>query len=196
MRNLPPENAKRVFQGEIFDVWQWEQKLFDGSTATFECIERPDTVSVIAAVGEKIIVQEQEQPDRSAFFSVPGGRVDHDAKDPLAQAKRELLEETGFISDDWEKWRTAQPSHRIVYRAHYFIAHNCRNTQEPQLEAGERIVNKLVTFEEFLRIAADERFRDMALANMLLRLQLNPRECEAFRRLLFPEENPHAVDRV
>src|SRR5215467_9321922 len=33
---LIPEHAERVFQGKIFDVYQWPQKLYDGSTATFE----------------------------------------------------------------------------------------------------------------------------------------------------------------
>ena len=31
-----PENAKRVFKGIIFDVYQWEQELYNGSKAVFE----------------------------------------------------------------------------------------------------------------------------------------------------------------
>ena len=30
-----PEQAKKVFDGEIFDVYQWDQEMYDGSTETF-----------------------------------------------------------------------------------------------------------------------------------------------------------------
>ena len=35
---LVPDGATRVFQGEIFGVYQWPQQLFDGSTDTFETV--------------------------------------------------------------------------------------------------------------------------------------------------------------
>jgi len=33
---LVPEEAKLVFKGIIYDVYQWEQKMFDGTFSTFE----------------------------------------------------------------------------------------------------------------------------------------------------------------
>jgi ADP-ribose pyrophosphatase len=41
-----PENAKKVFDGIIFDIYQWEQEQFDGTIKTFEKAKRPDTVVV------------------------------------------------------------------------------------------------------------------------------------------------------
>jgi hypothetical protein len=29
-----PASAKKVFEGVLYDVYQWPQKLYDGSTAT------------------------------------------------------------------------------------------------------------------------------------------------------------------
>ena len=31
-----PKQAKRVFKGVIFDVYQWEQEMFDGTKEIFE----------------------------------------------------------------------------------------------------------------------------------------------------------------
>lgn len=45
---LLPKEAKKVFSGVISEVYQWPQKLFDGTTATFEMIKRPDTVKIVA----------------------------------------------------------------------------------------------------------------------------------------------------
>ena len=38
-----PKNAKRVFKGKIFDVYQWDQKMFDNSVEIFEKMKRTDT---------------------------------------------------------------------------------------------------------------------------------------------------------
>jgi ADP-ribose pyrophosphatase len=94
MKNDLPPDAKLVFKGAIFEVWQWEQKMFDGSTQIFEKVKRPDSADVIAVVGDKIVIETQEQPHRSPFTCIPGGRCDEN-ENPMDGAKRELLEETG-----------------------------------------------------------------------------------------------------
>src|SRR3989338_8402924 len=90
-----PKNAKRVFKGEIFEVWQWRQKMYDGTTETFEMLKRPDTTQVIAVIEDKILILKQKQPNNaSAFLSLAGGRREKN-ESALNSAKRELLEETG-----------------------------------------------------------------------------------------------------
>ncbi len=42
-----PQNAKCVFEGILFDTWQWEQELFDGSFTTFEAIVRIGSTQII-----------------------------------------------------------------------------------------------------------------------------------------------------
>ena len=126
-RQIPP-HAKRVFEGKLFDVWQWEQEMYDGSKKIFERLKRPNSVQAIAIVGDKIIVQTEEQPDRpEPFRSIPGGRCDGD-EDPLLAAKRELLEETGYVSADWELWRERQPVGKIEWTIYTYIARNCTRT--------------------------------------------------------------------
>src|SRR3989344_90768 len=92
-----PENAKRVFRGVIFDVYQWEQEMYDGTRTIFEKLKRPDTVVVFRVLPDgKIILTEQEQPGgKGPFIGATGGRVD-EGEDILAVAKRELLEESGY----------------------------------------------------------------------------------------------------
>src|SRR3989338_5132089 len=86
-----PENAKKVFDGVLFDVYQWEQKLFDGTKTVFEKLKRPDTVVVFPVLDDgKIILTEQKQPGKELFIGATGGRID-DGEDILEAAKRELL---------------------------------------------------------------------------------------------------------
>src|SRR3990167_56699 len=91
-----PKKAKRVFKGVLFDVYHWEEKMFDGSHQTYEKIKRKDSVTVIAVTeDDKIILLDEEQPGRKPFLAVPGGQVDEG--ETFEQAgRRELLEETGY----------------------------------------------------------------------------------------------------
>ena len=58
-----PESAKKVFTGKLFDVYQWEQELFDGSTTTFEKVKTKDIVSIIPVTTDgKIMICKQKQP--------------------------------------------------------------------------------------------------------------------------------------
>src|SRR5258708_6669738 len=111
-RLLPPQ-AKRVFKGVIFDVYQWPQKMFNGSFETFEMLKRPDTIQVIAVKDDKIVVLEEEQPDRGPFFGLPGGRNDHEDESELEAAKREVREETGFTFKTWKLLDVKQPHAKI-----------------------------------------------------------------------------------
>lgn len=186
INNELPANSKMVFKGKIFDVWQWEQKMYDGTIEIFEKLRRPNTAQVITVVGDKILIQTQEQPDRKkSFNSIPGGRCDGD-EDPLAAAKRELLEETGYVSDDWELWREENPAVKIIWTVYTYVARNCRYEQLPHLDAGEKIATRLVSFDEFLMLSEDPSFyerKDLCCA--LIRARFDKKYREEFRKLLF-----------
>lgn len=182
--NPIPEHAKMVFKGKIFEVWQWEQKMFDGSIATFERLRRPNTAQVIAVVGDKILLQEQQQPDSKPFISTPGGRCDW-GEDPLEAAKRELLEETGYVSDDWEKFREVYPVSKIEWTVYTYVARDCRKEKEPELDGGEKIQTRLATFDEFLELAENPIYYDSELKPMMMLTRCDEKKKRELHMLLF-----------
>ena len=179
-----PDNAKRVFKGIIFDVYQWEQELFDGSKTIFEKLKRLNTAETIAIVGNKILIQIEKQPSwTESRPSIPGGRIEKD--EPLEAAKRELLEETGYISKDWVLWTEIDPVFKIEYTVFSYIARNCVLEKEPNIDAGEKIETRLVSFNEFMRIATEDAlFYSPEIVPNLLRMQLDPKKLEEFKNLL------------
>ena len=184
-RNPIPAQAQMVFKGKIFEVWQWEQKLFDGTSAIFERLRRPNTTIVIATTKDTVLVLEEEQPDSVApFISIPGGRVDED-EEPAHAIKRELLEETGFESDDWQLLREDNPIGKIEWTIYTYIARDIKKTKEPSPDAGERITSKLISFEDFLELARNESFPEKHLIPMLAVAALDPEKKEELRKLLF-----------
>jgi ADP-ribose pyrophosphatase len=186
LRKELPAHAQMVFKGILFEVWQWEQELFDGTTTTFEKIWRHPTVQVIATMGDKLLIEEQDQPNRKNNISLAGGRADQ-GNDMLAEAKREFLEETGCVSGDWSFFWEHDGEDKVLQSVHYFIARNVRKVQRPELEAGERIETKLITFDEFLKLSDDLRFwAPSQFINLLFKMRHDEKKREEFRRLLFP----------
>lgn len=145
---LIPDNAERVFNGVIYDVYQWQQKMHDDSEATFEMLKRPDTVQVIAVVDGNIIIIEDEQPHRGVSISLPGGRVDETDESIVAAAKRELLEETGYECEVWRLLSVKQMHMKIEWFIYYFLATNGKKISESHLDAGEKITVSLRALDE------------------------------------------------
>lgn len=148
-----PENAKRVFKGVLFDTYQWEQEMFDGSQAIFEKVKRPDTVVIFPVLPDGgIILTEQEQPGKEPFIGATGGRVD-EGEDILVAAKRELLEESGYEADSFVLWDSQHPTSKIDGVVYTFIAKGLRKVSDLHLDAGEKIKLLTVTLDELIDIA-------------------------------------------
>ena len=180
-----PLAGKRVFKGVLFEIWQWDQKLFDGSIKTFERAVRPDSVAVIPVFQDKIIVQIQEQPQTPhPFYSLPGGRVES-AEPSLSAAQRELLEETGYESNDWELLLKDSPPHHVVFSYYLFIARSCIKRSEMTLDAGERVEFKMLSFDEFLLLSDEPTFRHECMRELLLRARYDSEKRRELKELLF-----------
>jgi 8-oxo-dGTP pyrophosphatase MutT (NUDIX family) len=181
---LPP-NAKKVFQGEIFSVYQWPQPMFDGTTATFEKIVRTDTVSVIpVTLDQKILILDQEQPALPPFTSLAGGRIDP-GEDPETAALRELKEETGCICQKLELWYSTQLTTKLDWAIYVFIAKGCQKVADLSLDGGEKIQVRAVDFEQFVQLLGHDQFRDDDLALKSLRILQKPDGKEQLHQLLF-----------
>lgn len=148
---LIPENAERVFKGQIFDVYHWPQEMFDGSMATFEMLRRPDTTIVIGVADDKVLVIDDEQPHTGSRLGFPGGRVDTN-EDTLTSAKREILEETGYEFNGWRLIKVVQPHSKIEWFIYFYLAWDGRKNAEPHLDAGEKIDVRMVPFTELKRM--------------------------------------------
>ena len=183
-QKFPPQ-AKRVFKGMIFDVYQWEQEMYDGSTHTFEKIIRPDTVLVIPVTeDDKIIICEQEQPHRNKpYLSLISGRVEENEL-PEEAAKRELLEETGFEAKELILWDEYSPGTKIGWTIYTYIAKSCKKVAEQNLDPGEKIKLDLISFDKFIEILAGKKVDDIHLTVKVLEAKLDMSKMKELKKLL------------
>lgn len=153
---IPPE-AKRVFEGVIFDVYQWQQRLFDGSTTTYEQLRRPDTVLVVGIVDDKIVLIDDEQAGRGKVLRLPGGRVETTDESTLAAARREMLEETGYDFASWRLVEVTQPESKLEWFVYIYVADVASRQKQPQNDGGEKITEYLTDIEDVIRYAYTNR---------------------------------------
>lgn len=181
-----PLHAKKVFEGQVFDVYQWEQELYDGSTAIYEKLKRADTAIVFGILPDgKILLTEQEQPGKLPFIGAAGGRVDP-GEDVLHAAKRELLEETGYEAEKYILWDAQHPTSKIDWVVFTFIAKGLKEVGSQNLDPGEKINLKPVTFDELVDIVTAGDFTEKEIKPMFLEAKHNPLKMEELRKLFDP----------
>jgi ADP-ribose pyrophosphatase len=182
-----PENAKKVFTGKVFDVYQWEQLQYDGTIKTFEKIKRANTVLIIPITIEgSIIFSHEEQPGKEPFLGFLGGRVEA-GEDPIDAAQRELLEETGYKAEEFVLIDAVQPLSKVEWIVYTYVARGCKKFSGQNLDAGERIELRPVSFDEAVALMARNDFADREgdLPRMAIHAHYDPKKKEELRNILF-----------
>jgi ADP-ribose pyrophosphatase len=103
--------------------------------------EYPDWVDVIALTAERnvVLVDQYRHAVGQIRTEFPAGVVDP-AETPLAAIKRELLEETGYASEQWHRLGSAPVNPALqTNRIHCFLALGAQKVAEQDLDEGEAI---------------------------------------------------------
>ncbi|MEE9913863.1 MAG: NUDIX hydrolase [Deltaproteobacteria bacterium] len=92
------QNKKLSYSCKIFSVWEEDILLQNGKTTRQSWIEHQPTVA-IAAVNQQrelLLIRQFRNATGKDLLEIPAGTMDKGQESPLACAKRELAEETGY----------------------------------------------------------------------------------------------------
>ena len=135
---------KVVYKDRFREMLIRDYTMPDGNEAHFTIFGNhlgTDAGVIVLAIKEdgEIVVERTYRPgfDDISLEIVAGG-IDR-GEEPLNAAKRELLEETGYSSDEWHYMGAFFIDPYAVQRSHYFVAKNCQKTAEPDLDDSEFI---------------------------------------------------------
>ena len=126
-----------------------------GKRGIFGVVEMVPGSSVLPFDGEYVyLVNEFKYGVGRESLEVISGAIDH-RETPLAAAKRELEEETGFQASNWTALAHVDPFTTVVNSPNYiFLARKLKKGKK-HTDEGEHLKTMKVKFREVIRMAMD-----------------------------------------
>ena len=147
MKRWKKINSEVLIQNKWFRLHKDEIELSNGVRIDDYYVFEKKSAAIIIAMDQDnnvIIKTEYRYPIDQFLYELPGGTIE-DGEDPLETAKRELLEETGYIAEDWkllaENYDYPTKDMNCVY---IFLAKNIMKKAEQKLDISEEIEIEII----------------------------------------------------
>lgn len=138
----------------------------------FYVVRISDAAAIVAVTPEKNIILKKEYKYAcdEELIEIPAGMFEPEEHDGLIVAKRELLEETGYESDDWTYFGdTVESSSKLTNRMHIYLALDCCKVAEQKLDATEELSVLVVSMEKAVEMVMRNEIKCNSSAHGILR---------------------------
>ena len=157
-------SSRVAYQGPVFSVTTDEVAEPGGIRARRDVIRHSGSIVVLA------VDEEQDEPEillehqyrhaaNSLMWELPAGRIDEGER-PLAAARRELLEETGYTARIWKKILHFYVSPGFLDETMTIYLARGLQAGEAQPEADEKIATRFFPLSQARKMALNGRIRD------------------------------------
>ena len=158
-----------VFDGNLLKVYRDAVRLPDGSRGEREYIRHPGAVAIVALTEDRKLLLERQYryPPRREFIEIPAGKIDP-GEAHFATAKRELLEETGYVAQEWTRLCVLHTAIGYTDEAIELYLARKLTLQERKLDPGEFLETFLLPFDDALAMVRDGRISDVKTVAAIL----------------------------
>lgn len=129
---------------------------------SYYILEYPDWINIIAITKEKrfIFIRQYRHGIQEVRYELCAGVCDPADESPLAAAKRELLEETGYGNGEWKEFMklSANPS-TMTNWTYCFVAIDVEKISSQHLEATEDLTVHLLSEDEVLELLQSDQIK-------------------------------------
>lgn len=154
-------SSQTLYKGKIIDLELHDVVLPDGKNAKREIVRHKECVAVLAVDEDEnvILVEQYRKPIDSVILEIPAGHIE-DGETPELAAKRELLEETGFVATEMTYVNKYYTSPGFSDELIYFFFARGYNTSQRNPDEDEFINVKRLSAKDFIRLIDDHGTTD------------------------------------
>lgn len=149
-------------------------ELPDGAVIPdFYTVSIPDAAMVAAITkdGKILLKSEYRYACESEVIECPAGMFEENESDPLTVAKRELLEETGYSSDNWTYFGpTWESTSKLTNQMHLFLARDAIPTGTQHLDENEHLDVIQVSLEAAVEMVMSGKINANSTAHLILKV--------------------------
>jgi len=152
--------TRTVYCTPIFDLHRRRSSHPGRGQRDFFILEAPNWVNIIPLTDKDEVVMVRQFRHGIEDFTVelPGGMVDPDDPDPKEAARREMIEESGYDSEDIIELGRVHPNPAIQPNYCYsYLARNVHKVMKPVSQGAEETQVMLVPLREIPKMIASEK---------------------------------------
>jgi ADP-ribose pyrophosphatase len=154
-------DSQNVYSGRLLKLHVDRVKLPNGRETTREIVEHPGAVAIVPVLdnGKLLVVKQYRTVARRRLMEIPAGTLEA-GEAPLACARRELIEETGYAARRLTKLFSCYlaPGYSTE-KIHFFLASQLVPTKGRQAE-DESITVQAVDLHEALKAIGRGKIQD------------------------------------
>lgn len=150
----------------------WVKLPSGAENPEYYVLEYPDWVNVIArtAEGDFVFVRQYRHGLGKTCLEIVAGVIDPGDESPLAAARRELSEETGYEGGEWRELSTLSANcSAMTNLTHCFVATGVEQKSAPHPEATEDLEVLLLPAESVIELLRQDRVKQALMAAPLWR---------------------------
>lgn len=161
-------SSNTAHRGSFFELKEDRVRLPDGKETVREYLVHPGAVVIIPLLdnGDLVMEWQYRYALKQHFYELPAGKL-IPGEDPLECAKRELLEETGYVAHHWQCLGVAYPCLGYSSEKQFFYLARGLSQRERQLDDGEFLEVQTLDWATLLMWVTEGRITDGKTLNGL-----------------------------
>jgi len=175
--SLKVHNITNLYNGKIFNVALEKVTLPNGVIKDREVVRHPGAAAMVPLLddGNVVLVKQHRHAVNNYLWEIPAGTLEPD-EEPVACARRELIEETGYEANNFDKLTEILPAPGYTDESiHIFLATGL-NAVGQKLEDDEILTVQPTPFDKAIEMIKTGEIQDAKTIVGLLLTSLRKRK--------------------